>query len=160
MKTRVRRINIWNSTRKDANWKCYLCFFKSLQNKRPLALIWREMEIISPQMREAKPPLRVCKSRKMKFHIQLHKSFQNSRQCWFSRDKQKTLGQYKPFSPCAGTLPRKGELCHFPRPLQMSQACAKHILLQSEHGKDVHCLWDLADAPGSPLGHYCFTYLC
>lgn len=93
----------------------------------------------------------------MKLHIQLHKSFQNSRQCLFSRDEQKTVGQHKAFSPCAGTLPCKGELCHFPWPLQMSQACVKQILLQSEHGKDVLWLWELADAAGwvTAASHAC-----
>lgn len=93
----------------------------------------------------------------MKLHIELHKTFQNSRQCLFSSNKQKTVGQHKAFSPCAGTLPCTGELCHFPWPLQMSQACVKQILLQSEHGKDVLWLWELAHAAGwvTTASHTC-----
>lgn len=96
---------------------------------------------------ERKPPLGVCKSRKTKLHIQLHKSFQNSRQCSFSRDKLKTIGQHKPFSPCAGILPCKGELCHFPRPLQMSQACVKQILRLSMENMFTGCeTWEIHQA--------------
>lgn len=35
----------------------------------------------------------------IKLCTQLHRNFQNSRQCTFSRDKQKTKGQHKPLTP-------------------------------------------------------------
>lgn len=163
VKTRVRRIKIRNSARMQTGNVLFASSNLSLQNwmmTQGLRLLFEEKWKLLVLRWERKPPLGVCKSRKMKLHIQLRKSFQNSRQCSFSRDKLKTIGQHKPFSPCAGILPCKGELCHFPRPLQMSQACVKQILLRSEHGKYVHWLWDLGDTPGSPLGHYCFRHLC
>lgn len=96
-----------------------------------------------------------CKSRKMKLCTQLHENFQNSRQCIFSRDKQK----HDPLNPHTGILPCKGELFHFTS-FQTSQARVKQILLLSNHGKGVHWLWDLADVPDSPWGYYCFPHLC
>lgn len=102
-----------------------------------------------------KATLSFCKSRKLKLYTRLHENFQNSRQCTFSRDKQK----HNALNPHTGILPCKGELFHFTS-FQTSQVCVKQILLLSDHGKEVHWLWDLADVPDSPWAYYCFPRLC